>query len=233
MGIQALNLVFYFLLYFYLEEVVQNEYGVSKDFCFCIKHLFADNDKEKKRFLNSKSKGPDIALISIPNLNFSEVALEISNLSRSFNHKKAVNNLNFSIQEGELFCLLGHNGAGKSTTINLLTGMLKPDNGGQISFFGMDYEKDLDLIRRKMGFCPQSDILYDYLTLQEHIELIAKIKNIKFDGSQEINQLLDRLEITQFKKKFAKTLSLGNKRKLSLAMSILGDSKVLELFLLI
>ena len=185
--------------------------------------------KGKTNFLRSNLKGSNIALIS-PNLNCAEaeVALEISNLSRSFNHKKAVNNISFSILEGELFCLLGHNGAGKSTTINLLTGMLKPDAGGQISFFGMDYEKDLDLIRRRMGFCPQSDILYDYLTLQEHIELMGKIKDIKVDGSQEISFLLDRLEITQLKHKFAKTLSLGNKRKLSLAMSILGDSKVFE-----
>ena len=227
LGIQAINLVFYFLLYFYLEEVVQNEYGVSKNLCFCFRNLFGE--KEKKKLLKTNSKGSNIALISIPNLNCSEVALEISNLSRSFNHKKAVNNLNFSILEGELFCLLGHNGAGKSTTINLLTGMLKPDAGGQISFFGMDYEKDLDLIRRRMGFCPQSDILYDYLTLQEHIELIGKIKNIKVEGSQEISHLLDRLEITSLKHKFAKTLSLGNKRKLSLAMSILGDSKVFPL----
>ena len=73
--------------------------------------------------------------------------------------------------------MLGHNGAGKSTTINLLTGMLKPTNGN-IELIGMNYDNNLNEIRKNIGLCLQYNVLYDDLTIENHLEYYCKIKGI-------------------------------------------------------
>jgi len=128
LGIQGFNVVFYFLLYLYLEEIVQNQYGISKSKCFCFKELF--NKFNKKKVL---SKSPQFEIPLNPAAIHSDIedpfqiaAIKISQLSKVFPPDiKAVDNLSLEIPKGQLFCLLGHNGAGKTTTINLLTGLIK------------------------------------------------------------------------------------------------------------
>ena len=77
----------------------------------------------------------------------------------------------------EIFCLLGHNGAGKSTTINLLTGLLKP-NEGLIEILGMNYRYNLEQIRKNIGLCLQYNVLYDDLTIEDHLRFYARIKGL-------------------------------------------------------
>lgn len=124
LGIQAFNAVFYFMLYLYLEEVVQNEYGISKSKCFCFQGLFQPRAKSKT------IHPPQIDLIPQNILNEpqknNDSAIKLANLCKVFPPDvKAVDNISLEISKGELFCLLGHNGAGKTTTINLLTGLIK------------------------------------------------------------------------------------------------------------
>lgn len=102
----------------------------------------------------------------------------LKGVNKSFDDKKVVSDLSLSLFEKEIFCLLGHNGAGKSTTINILTGILQPDSG-TINLLGHDYRTDMAEIRTKIGVCLQIDVLYSELTVLEHLQLYAELKGLQ------------------------------------------------------
>ncbi|KRW99166.1 P-loop containing nucleoside triphosphate hydrolase [Pseudocohnilembus persalinus] len=129
-----------------------------------------------------------------------------------------------------IYSLLGHNGSGKTTFINLLTGMIKK-NSGQIQFSNHgDLDFNYDNIRQNIGLCSQKDVLYDDLTVVEHLRFYGKLKGKK--GQQledEIFNLIPKIGLQQEFTKQAKNLSGGNKRKLSLGMALIGSSKIILL----
>ena len=125
--------------------------------------------------------------------------------------------------------LLGHNGAGKSTTLNMLSGLLKP-SGGKMTVFGFDVNQDIDELRKIMGVCPQVNTLFDDLTVTEHLELFATFKGTpqaKVRG--QVRKLIEDLDMQEKAHYLAKNLSGGQKRKLQLAIAFIGDSKVIYL----
>lgn len=109
------------------------------------------------------------------------------------NNTVAVDRLSLRVQQGEILALLGHNGAGKSTTINILTGLFPPTEGmlelftekwylydaGKINIMGFDYETQMEEIRKIVGYCPQHNVLLDQLTCAEHLYVFGRIKGIK------------------------------------------------------
>lgn len=105
-------------------------------------------------------------------------SVRINQLTKQFdtNFKKTlvVNNLNLNIYENQITGLLGHNGAGKSTTIFMLSGIIAPTSG-TAEILGFDLRFQMDRIRSQMGFCPQNDIHYDLLTVYEHLKLISSV----------------------------------------------------------
>jgi ATP-binding cassette, subfamily A (ABC1), member 3 len=125
--------------------------------------------------------------------------------------------------------LLGHNGAGKSTTINLLTGLLS-SNSGAIEIMGRTFPDDTDEIRKNIGLCLQYNVLYDDLTIEEHLQYYYRIKNIS-DAllDFEVNRIINQCALNNERGKLAKNLSGGNKRKLCLANSLIGGSKIIFL----
>ena len=78
---------------------------------------------------------------------------------------------------GQIFALLGHNGAGKTTTISTLTGLLQPSEG-QAQLEGIDIFEDQDYLRENLGVCPQHNVIFDYLSVREHLELYATFKGV-------------------------------------------------------
>ena len=158
-------------------------------------------------------------------------SLKVRNLRKVFsNSKVAVDNTSMTLYSGQIFALLGHNGAGKTTTISMLTGLLEP-SGGQAELNGIDIFKDLDYLRHNLGVCPQHNVLFDYLTVSEHLELYATFKGI--EGAPLIRSRVDKLiyevELVNEQHQLASTLSGGQKRKLSVAIALIGDSKVIML----
>ena len=158
-------------------------------------------------------------------------SLKVRNLRKVFsNSKVAVDNTSMTLYSGQIFALLGHNGAGKTTTISMLTGLLEP-SGGQAELNGIDIFKDLDYLRHNLGVCPQHNVLFDYLTVREHLELYATFKGI--EGAPLIRSRVDKLiyevELVNEQHQLASTLSGGQKRKLSVAIALIGDSKVIML----
>ena len=102
-------------------------------------------------------------------------------MTKKFGQNVAVDGATLSIFEKQIFCLLGHNGAGKTTAINMMTGLLRPDGGG-IFYDDEDFAGNFEQIRKKFGLCVQKDILYENLTAYEHIELISLLRGVSVDN---------------------------------------------------
>jgi len=142
----------------------------------------------------------------------------------------AVNGLTLTLYRGQITCLLGHNGAGKTTTISMLTGMIVPTSGGS-TVGGLSITKDQARIRRNMGVCPQHDILWDNLSVEEHLRLFATLKGVDpseldalcYSAAEEVS-LAGRGYKT-----LARALSGGMKRKLCVAIAFMGNPSVVYL----
>ena len=144
--------------------------------------------------------------------------------------KVAVRNLSFGVPVGEVFGFLGINGAGKSTSMGVLTGETLPTRGTAV-LAGLDIVTQQPRIRRLVGYCPQFDALIDNLTLREHLELFARIKGIP-EGiilKDTVSRSMSELGITEFANKLAARLSGGTKRKLCLAIALIGNPPLLIL----
>jgi len=142
----------------------------------------------------------------------------------------AVNDLWFSVSEGEIFGFLGANGAGKTTSMLLLTGAGIVPTSGTASLLGLDIMKDQAKLRRNFGFCPQSNALFDLLTGRQTLELYAKIKGINKEyTSTMVERMLETLQLKQYADQKVGTYSGGNKRKLCVAISLIGGPRIVFL----
>ena len=118
--------------------------------------------------------------------------LKLLNITKSFGELKAVNNLNCEFFSDEIFCLLGHNGAGKTTIINMISGIFSPDKG-DVLLNGISLITNKEYLYENLGLCQQENIFFEYLTVKEHLEYMCKIKG-KEINQQEINQLITKIE---------------------------------------
>uniref|UniRef100_A0A914WE89 ABC transporter domain-containing protein n=1 Tax=Plectus sambesii TaxID=2011161 RepID=A0A914WE89_9BILA len=139
----------------------------------------------------------------------------------------AVCDLSIKLFRGQVTALLGHNGAGKSTTFAMLSGMTQPTHGDAF-IEGYDLRSGLSKIREHLGLCPQYNALFPNLTVSEHLELFCKLKGRAFDKQEMIN-LLTSLNLADKISALTKTLSGGMKRKLCLAIALIGGSEIIML----
>ncbi|KDO21257.1 hypothetical protein SPRG_13556 [Saprolegnia parasitica CBS 223.65] len=154
-------------------------------------------------------------------------ALVVSRLHKTFGPHVAVDNLSLTFYEGQITCLLGHNGAGKTTAISMLTGMLRP-TAGDATVHGLALSKDLRTMQRSMGVCPQHNILYEDLTVSEHLRFYAAIKGVA-DVAAAVTATLSEVDLVDKANDKVKALSGGMKRKLSVGIALLGNSSVVFL----
>uniref|UniRef100_A0A3Q2D7Z4 P-type phospholipid transporter n=1 Tax=Cyprinodon variegatus TaxID=28743 RepID=A0A3Q2D7Z4_CYPVA len=143
--------------------------------------------------------------------------------------KVAVNHLNLKFYEGQITSFLGHNGAGKTTTISVLTGLFPP-TAGTVYVKGMDIRYDMDIIRKTLGVCPQHNVLFDMLTVEEHVWFYGCLKGLSEENVMaEISALLEDVGLSHKRHDQTKNLSGGMQRKLSVAIAFVGGSKVVVL----
>ena len=154
-------------------------------------------------------------------------SIETTNLTKKFKDKVAVNNLNLQIKQGELFALLGTNGAGKTTTIKMLSGLIVPTDG-EIIIEKMNIKKDIFKIKEILNISPQETAIAPNLTVKENLEFMAGVYQIK-DKNKKINELIKIFKLDEIVNKRAKTLSGGWQRRLSIAISLINDPKILFL----
>jgi len=141
----------------------------------------------------------------------------------------AVQGLTLNLYSGQMFCLLGHNGAGKTTTINMLSGML-PVSEGDAVMYGKSVKRDMASIRKFLGVCPQHDVIWQMLTVKEHLEFYAALKGInKTEVNREVAGMIVDIGLQEKVNSFAGTLSGGQKRRLSAGIALIGGSKVVFL----
>ncbi|WP_440657084.1 ABC transporter ATP-binding protein [Candidatus Pelagibacter sp. HIMB1509] len=154
-------------------------------------------------------------------------SIEVINLSKSYKTKKAVNNINFKINENEIVGLLGPNGCGKTTTIGMILGLLKPTSG-QVLINGKNIENNKISILHKMNFISPYIELPKKLTVNQNLIVYGKLYNIQ-NLNERINFLSEKLRLGELLNKITGELSSGQKNRVSLAKALINDPTVLLL----
>ena len=149
--------------------------------------------------------------------------IKISNVSKSYGDKKALDSLSLEIKEGSVFGLLGVNGAGKTTILSILNGLISMDEG-EIEVFGLDMKRSQKEIKNISSIIPQHLAFYENLSVKENLDFFAKIQKATkedYEKALEINSLTPLLN------QLASTLSGGQKRRLNIAIGLLNNPKVI------
>lgn len=150
--------------------------------------------------------------------------VQIKNLTKKFGEITAINNLSLEIEKGKITGLIGADGAGKTTLIRLITGLLVP-NSGEISLLGFNPAVQKAEIGKRIGYMPQKFGLYEDLTVMENLKLYADLKKQPYD----FDKMLEFTNLTAFRERLAGALSGGMKQKLGLACTIMGNPEFLVL----
>ena len=155
--------------------------------------------------------------------------IEINHLCKSFGDIKAVQDLSFHVEKGELFAFLGVNGAGKSTSINIMCGQLKKDNG-TIKICGNDLDSELDLIKKNLGVVFQNSVLDKELSVKDNLESRAALYGIHGAAfKKRLSELSNLLEFDDLLKRPVGKLSGGQRRRIDIARALLHDPQILIL----
>ena len=155
-------------------------------------------------------------------------AILTKNLVKRYGGKTAVDSISLSVPEGEMIALLGVNGAGKTTTIRMLTCLSKPTEGSA-SILGHDVVKEADTVKRLVGISTQDTAVADNLTVEENLKFMAGVYLEKDQIDKNVEKAIKIFSLKEYRNTKSKHLSGGWKRKLSIAMAIIGEPKVLFL----
>ncbi|MBP1649437.1 MAG: ABC-type transport system ATPase component [Bacteroidetes bacterium] len=153
--------------------------------------------------------------------------ITIKDLTKRFGDIAAVSGLSLQVEAGEMFGLVGPDGAGKTTTIRMLCGILAP-SGGDATVLGHDILKEPDRAKREIGYLSQRFSLYGDLTIDENLEFFAEINRV-YDYKKRREELLEFTRLTSFRTRLAERLSGGMKQKLALACTLIHAPKILFL----
>uniref|UniRef100_A0AAQ5X5J9 P-type phospholipid transporter n=1 Tax=Amphiprion ocellaris TaxID=80972 RepID=A0AAQ5X5J9_AMPOC len=202
----------------YIEAVFPGEYGIPRPWYFIFQINYWGGIPLEADHIEAE---PSNLILGV----------SIKNLVKIYKKggKLAVNHLNLKFYEGQITSFLGHNGAGKTTTISVLTGLFPPTSG-TVYIKGMDIRHDMDIIRKTLGVCPQHNVLFDILTVEEHVWFYGRMKGLSEEQVKaELDTLLDDVGLLHKRHDQTKNLSGGMQRKLSVAIAFVGGSKVVVL----
>lgn len=156
-------------------------------------------------------------------------AIEAKDLTRTFGSFTAVDHITFDVRPGEVFGFLGANGAGKTTAIRILTGLLSPSSGSA-TVAGFDVATQAESIKQVIGYMSQKFSLYDDLTVRENIQLYGGIYDIpRGELRDRIHRMLARLKLEHAENEFVRSIPLGWKQKLAFSIALLHEPKVVFL----
>jgi ABC-2 type transport system ATP-binding protein len=159
----------------------------------------------------------------------SQPAIVATGLRKSFGEQVVLEAIDLNVREGTIFSLLGPNGAGKTTVVNILSTLIRPD-AGNVQVAGHDLDGDPDGIRAAIGVTGQFSAVDNLLTGEENLLLMADLRHLgRREGRRRAGELLDQFDLGDARKKMAATYSGGMKRRLDLAMTLVGDPRVIFL----
>jgi len=191
------------------------------------KKIFEENEPEELDYIEQDDITNEKSRINSPENQDLIKAFEVQKVYP--NGYKALHDLSFGVEKGQIFCLLGPNGAGKTTAFEIITATI-PKTTGLIQLDGQNLVKEIPQVFYETGICSQSNTLWDYLTVEQHLRTAAKIKGMTEQETQEaIDYLLRVLKLEEYRHRGTEKLSGGNKRKLCVAMSMIGAPKLLFL----
>ncbi|KAM8881267.1 phospholipid-transporting ATPase ABCA1 isoform 2-T2 [Synchiropus picturatus] len=227
-----LDAALYWTLTWYIENVFPGQYGIPKPWYFpftaaywCGTASLGDADPNSRKDSNMQNEYLEK---SPPNM---KAGVSIRNLVKMYKtgKKLAVDGLSVDFYENQITSFLGHNGAGKTTTMSILTGLFPPTSGTAL-INGYDIHTDMDNIRKYLGMCPQHNVLFNELTVEEHIYFYARLKgHSKEEVKTEMDVMINDVGLPHKRKDLAKNLSGGMQRKLSVAIAFVGGSKIVIL----
>ncbi|OXM49552.1 daunorubicin resistance protein DrrA family ABC transporter ATP-binding protein [Amycolatopsis alba] len=157
-----------------------------------------------------------------------DTAIAVSGLRKTFGDKVVLDGIDLEVPAGTIFSLLGPNGAGKTTTVNLLTTLMKAD-GGTAKVAGYDLATEAKAVRAAIGVTGQFAAVDELLTGQENLQLMVDLNRRATGGKRVVSELLERFDLVESAKKPASTYSGGMRRKLDLAMTLVGDPRIIFL----
>ena len=155
------------------------------------------------------------------------MSISVESLLKVYGQQKAVNNISFTVNKGEIVGFLGPNGAGKSTTMKILTGYLRPD-GGKAWVCGTDVQADPLTTKRKIGYLPESNPLYYDMYVREYLHFMADVHSVE-NKNTRINDVIAKVGLTPESDKKIGQLSKGYKQRVGLAAALIHDPEVLIL----
>ncbi|XP_033477816.2 ATP-binding cassette, sub-family A (ABC1), member 7 isoform X1 [Epinephelus lanceolatus] len=215
----------------YIEAVFPGEYGIPRPWYFIFQiNYWGGAPLEAGMPIPPAPTDQDEDHIEPEPTNMT-LGVNIRNLVKIYKKgaKLAVNHLNLKFYEGQITSFLGHNGAGKTTTISVLTGLFPPTSG-TVYIKGMDIRYDMDIIRKTLGVCPQHNVLFDILTVEEHVWFYGCLKGLsEAEVKAELDTLLEDVGLLHKRHEQTRNLSGGMQRKLSVAIAFVGGSKVVVL----
>ncbi|XP_061827806.2 glucosylceramide transporter ABCA12 [Nerophis lumbriciformis] len=248
--LMLIDSLLYFILGAYIRTVFPGDYGIAAPWYFPFTASFWNHlccwGKSARRgrllanimttntpvLADHKGKGGG-TLSSQAGEDFSDlpVGVALRGLTKVYGERVAVENLNVVFHEGHVTSLLGHNGAGKTTTMSLLTGLFAPSSG-TIEVYGRDMQAHLEQVRKQLGVCMQYDVLFQHMTAKEHLLLYGQIKAPHWSRrelQEQVRTILESTDMYAQRHKRVGTLSGGMKRKLSISMAFIGDSRLVVL----
>ena len=155
--------------------------------------------------------------------------IEVKNITKKYGNFTAVDNINFKIEEGEIIGLLGTNGAGKSTTMNMITGYIEPTEG-EIIVNGYDISKKPKKAKTQIGYMPEGVPLYSDLTVKEFVTYMAELKKVdRKTRKEKVEKIIEQTGLKDVEKKLTRNLSRGYKQRVSMAGALVGEPKILIL----
>uniref|UniRef100_A0A671L6Y1 ATP-binding cassette sub-family A member 1-like n=1 Tax=Sinocyclocheilus anshuiensis TaxID=1608454 RepID=A0A671L6Y1_9TELE len=222
--------VLYAVMTWYIEAVFPGQYGIPRPWYFPFTKSYWCGEKcggITSAPTNKKENAEAVCIEEEPA--HLDPGVYIENLVKVYsNGKLAVDGLTLGFYEGQITSFLGHNGAGKTTTMSILTGLFPPTSGTAY-IQGKDIRTDLNTIRQNLGVCPQHNVLFSMLTVEEHIWFYARLKGLPEEKvKSEMEQIVMDLGLPHKRKSRTNQLSGGMQRKLSVALAFVGGSKVVK-----
>ncbi|XP_049760994.1 phospholipid-transporting ATPase ABCA3-like [Elephas maximus indicus] len=230
LGMLLFDAFLYGLVTWYIETVFPGPYGVPQPWYFFLMRSYwfgsrGIREEREERTRHGTTQNSDFEAEPADLV----AGIQMKHLYKEYRDKVAVNDLSWNLYQGQISVLLGHNGAGKTTTLSILTGLYPPTRG-KAYINGYDISKNIAQIRKNLGFCPQHDLLFNDLTLSEHLFFYCMVKGVPRKMHPiEIDHMLSAFNLLEKCDEFSQSLSEGMRRKLSVIIALIGGSKVVIL----
>ncbi|XP_033932213.1 phospholipid-transporting ATPase ABCA1a isoform X2 [Pseudochaenichthys georgianus] len=230
-SLMLFDAVLYGIMTWYFEAVFPGQYGIPRPWYFPFTKSYWCGEKENPNISTPLSKKGNAEVCIEEEPSHIEPGVYIENLVKVYSHgnKLAVDGLSLRFYKGQITSFLGHNGAGKTTIMSILTGLFPPTSGTAY-IHGKDIRSELSTIRQNLGVCPQHNVLFSMLTVEEHIWFYARLKGLSEEKVKaEVEQIVNDVGLPHKRNARTHTLSGGMQRKLSVALAFVGGSKVVIL----